>query len=224
MEALFESINVQDLLSASDLSDPTTPLSAPDLRLLIQRLDSHSLRIKSRIQAYLSAHAEEFTNLFTLCNETVLKSDRISEALDELLTAVSDRPIDAEIAGIAAEMSANMRELRAKRELLALVRIVVEISEKIGGVREGMRSGRLIFAAEGLRDLKKAIGVDGGGSAGADEREPVVYGLLRKEWFDCFDEVTEFLSLFCVFLYVDWKLDLSAPFLYYYLRFLIVCF
>ncbi|KAM1151961.1 hypothetical protein EV1_034279 [Malus domestica] len=53
MDALFDSINVRELLSAQDLSDPTTPLSARDLRLLIQRLDSDSLQIKSKIQSYL---------------------------------------------------------------------------------------------------------------------------------------------------------------------------
>ena len=192
MDALFDSINVRDLLSGSDLSDPTTPLSAPDLRLLIQRLDSHSLSIKARVQAYLSSHRRDFANLFSLCDDAVSRSAQTSDDVAALAAAISDRPIDAEIAATVAEMTAKMRELRAKRELLELVRAVVEINDGLGAVREGLRIGRLRFAAEGLRDLKKAIGVSDGDCGRVDEREePVVYGLLRKEWSDCFEEVSE---------------------------------
>lgn len=80
-----------------------------------------------------------------------------------------------------------MREVRAKRELLELMRIIVEISEKINSARDALRNGRLIFAAEELRELKKALGVSDSDDR-VDEREPVVYGLLRKEWSDCFEE------------------------------------
>lgn len=189
MDALFDSINVRDLLSANDLSDPTTPLSAPDLRLLIQRLESHSLQIKSKIQSYLVSHHRDFSNLFSHCNDAVSRSDEISGRVSELLSTVSNRPIDAEIVDIVKEMNGKMREVRAKRELLELMRIIVEISEKINSARDALRNGRLIFAAEELRELKKALGVSDSDDR-VDEREPVVYGLLRKEWSDCFEEVT----------------------------------
>ncbi|PON44618.1 RZZ complex, subunit Zw [Trema orientale] len=198
MDALFDSINVRDLLSAHDLSDPSTPLSAPDLRLLIQRLESHSLQIKAKIQAYLLSHHHDFSNLFSLCNDAVSRSDRITGELSDLLRLVSDRPIDAEISDTVKEMNAKMREVRAKRELLELVKVIVEINEKLTAAKEALRNGRLRFAAEELRELKAALGVSNGGVGDhrVDEGEPVVYGLLRKEWSDCFEEIQEVLSKF----------------------------
>ncbi|KAF4396378.1 hypothetical protein G4B88_019178 [Cannabis sativa] len=191
MDALFDSINVRDLLSAHDLSDPTTPLSAPDLRLLIQRLESHSLQIKAKIQSYIISHHQDFSNLFSISNDAVSRSDRISGDVSNLLSTISDRPIDAEISDTVKEMNAKMQQVRAKRELLDLVKVIVEINEKLMAAKEALRCKRLRFAAEELRDLKKALGTCNGGDHQVDEGEPVVYGLLRKEWYDCFDEVQE---------------------------------
>ncbi|XP_024030409.1 centromere/kinetochore protein zw10 homolog [Morus notabilis] len=195
MDALFDSINVRDLLSATDLSDPTTPLSAPDLRLLIQRLESHSLQIKSKIQSYLVSHHHEFSNVFSLCNDAVSRSGKISDNVSELLSAVSDRPIDAEISDIVKEMNGKMREVRAKRELLELVRVIVELSERLSSAREALRNGRLRFAADELRELKMALGTSDNDDR-VNEKEPVVYGLLRKEGSDCFEEIQEALLKF----------------------------
>ncbi|ONI18310.1 hypothetical protein PRUPE_3G208500 [Prunus persica] len=194
MDALFDSINVRELLSAQDLSDPTTPLSAPDLRLLIQRLDSHSLQIKSKIQSYLLSHHNDFANLFSVCDDAVSRSNRISDDVVQLLSSISDRPIEAEIGQIMKQMSATKKEVREKKGLLELVRAILEISEKLKGAREGLRNGRLRFTAEELRELKKALRVSD--DVRVDEREPVVYNLLRKQWSECFEEIQEVLVRF----------------------------
>ncbi|XP_062152675.1 centromere/kinetochore protein zw10 homolog [Alnus glutinosa] len=199
MDALFDSINVRDLLCARDLSDPTCPLSAPDLRLLIQRLESHSLHIKSKVGSYLLSHHHHFASLFSLCNDAVSHSDLISSNLSDLLRFISDRPIDVEIRDLMEELSEKTREARTRRELLELARAVVEISERLKGVREGIRNGRLKFAAEEVRELKMALRVRDGGDVADEsvrEREPVVYGLLKKEWSDCFEQIQEVLVNF----------------------------
>ncbi|KAL6135174.1 hypothetical protein ACLB2K_067402 [Fragaria x ananassa] len=165
MDALLDSINFRELLSAQDLSDPTAPLSAPDLRLLIQRLDSHSLKIKSKIQSYLLSHHHDFADLFSLCNDAVSRSHTISDDVAHLLASLSDRPVEAEIGQIMKQMSSATKEAREKRELLELV-----------------------------RELKKTLRVSGDDLV--DEGEPAVYGLLRKEWSDCFDEIQEALMRF----------------------------
>ncbi|KAJ7964764.1 Centromere/kinetochore protein zw10 like [Quillaja saponaria] len=191
MDSLFDSINVRDLLSTHDLSDPTSPLSAPDLRLLIQRLESHSLQIKSKVQSYLLAHHQDFSNLFSLCNDAVSQSHQISGDVSNILKLISDRPIDVEIREIVEEMKGKREELKVKRELLVLVRAIVEMNQRLKDVKEGLRNGRLKFAAEEVRDLKMALRVSD--DNGVDDREPVVYGLLRKEWSQCFEEIQELL-------------------------------
>ncbi|KAM1822059.1 hypothetical protein ACFX1X_024509 [Malus domestica] len=194
MDALFDSINVRELLSAQDLSDPTTPLSAPDLRLLIQRLDSHSFQIKSKIQSYLLSHHQDFANLFSVCNDAVSRSNQISDDVVRLLSSISNRPIEAEIGQIMKQMSATTKEAREKKALLELVRAILEISERLKGASEGLRNGRLRFAAQELRELKNALRVSDDDRV--DEGEPVVYRLLRKEWSECFEEIQEVLVMF----------------------------
>ncbi|KAJ8749364.1 hypothetical protein K2173_018853 [Erythroxylum novogranatense] len=193
MDALFDSINIPDLLSTSDISDPTSPLSAPDLRLLITRLESHSLHIKSKVRNYLLSHRSDFSSLFSLCNDAVSQADRIDGTLSDLLLSVSEAPIDAEIREIVSEMSGKMREAKVKRGLLGLLGEIVGIIHRLRGVRDAVKNGRLRIAAEEVRDLKKALRID---DDEEDATEPVVFGMLRKEWLDCFEEIQEVLVRF----------------------------
>lgn len=199
MDALFESIKVQDLLSSSDLNDPTTPLSAPDLRLLIQRLESHSLQIKTKIQSYLLTHHGDFFNLFTLCNDAISRSNQISDDFSDLLNLISDSLVDIEISNTVKEMTAKSREMRTKKELLELVRAIVGITEKLSRVKEDMKSGRLRFVAEELKQVKESLRISDDVDQ-VSEGEPIVYGLLRNEWSACFEEVKRCFAIFVVFV------------------------
>lgn len=64
------------------------------------------------------------------------------------------------------------------------MKVIVGICEKLEGAREELKNGRLRFAAEEVRDLKSILRI-----GDEEEGEPVVYGLLRRQWEDCFDEV-----------------------------------
>ncbi|KAF5746123.1 hypothetical protein HS088_TW06G00288 [Tripterygium wilfordii] len=79
-----------------------------------------------------------------------------------------------------------MKEAKMKRELLELVKVILEFSERLKGAKEAVKNGRLIFAAEELRALKKGLRI-----GDEEEKEPVVYGLLRKEWLDCLEEIQD---------------------------------
>lgn len=50
---------------------------------------------------------------------------------------------------------------------------------------------RFEFATQGLKELKGALRI-----GEENDREPLVYGLLRKEWSQCFEEV-----IFCSLLF-----------------------
>ncbi|KAI4384943.1 hypothetical protein MLD38_003027 [Melastoma candidum] len=194
MDVLFNTINVRDLLPSSDADDPNSPLSAPDLRLLIQKLDSHSRTVRSQVQSYLVSHHEEFSSLFSLCSDVVSRTDDVSADLDRVASLLSaDRPIDVEIREVVEEIERKTREVRLRRELLELARIICGISERFKGVRESVRVGRLRVAAEEIRDLKVAVRVSDKEEEGG---RPLVYDLLRKDWFDCFEELQGLLSSF----------------------------
>ncbi|XP_021300731.1 centromere/kinetochore protein zw10 homolog [Herrania umbratica] len=190
MDPLLDRINVRDLVSGHDLSDPSTPLSAPDLRLLINRLESHSLH--SNQKSILTCFSpQRLASLFSLCNDAVLKTDQISNSLSDILSLISDRPIDVEIRELVDEIGRKTKEAREKRELLGLLRVIVGICERLEGARSALRNGRLSFVAEEVKELNKALRI-----GDEEEGEPIVYGLLRKQWADLFDEMQELLAKF----------------------------
>ncbi|XP_022758984.1 centromere/kinetochore protein zw10 homolog isoform X5 [Durio zibethinus] len=191
MDPLLDRINVRDLLSGHDLSDPSTPLSAPDLRLLINRLESHSLHIKSKVRSYLLSHHNDFASLFSQCNDIVLKTNEISDNLSNILSLVSDPPIGGEIRKLVDEIGRKTKEAREKREILGLLRVIVGICERLEGARLALRNGRFGFAAAEVKELKEALRI-----GDEEEGEPIVYGLLRKQWADLFDEMQELLAKF----------------------------
>uniref|UniRef100_A0A7N0TAF6 Centromere/kinetochore protein zw10-like protein n=1 Tax=Kalanchoe fedtschenkoi TaxID=63787 RepID=A0A7N0TAF6_KALFE len=195
MDVLLNTIDLKDLLpSSSSALDLTTPLSAPDLRLIIDRLDHRSQHIKSKVQDYLLAHHQHFSELFTLCAESVSKLEQLSEQVSDLIDLISDRPIDVEIREAVDEIGAKLREVRLKRELLSLVTLVVELNQELKSVREMVRDGELVSAAAKLTVLKDRV------RARDDdahvEGEPLVYGLLKKEWQECFEEIQQVLVKF----------------------------
>ncbi|CAM8891048.1 unnamed protein product [Rhodiola kirilowii] len=197
MDVLMNTIDLKDLLpSSSSALDPTTPLSAPDLRLIIERLDQRSQHIKSKVQNYVLEHQQHFSELFNLCAESVSKSEQLWVQVSDLIKLISDRPIDVEIRETVDEIGEKLRELRVKRELLSLVRLVVELSQELKSVREMVRNGELVTAARKLRVLKDRVRVSDGDGDGDVEGEPVVYRLLKKEWQECFEEIQDVLVKF----------------------------
>lgn len=195
---VFNSIDVRDLLSSPDVDDPSTPLSAPDLRLLIDRLQVRSLHIKSRVRDYVRSHHSEFSALFSQCSEVVSRSDKLSAELVALLGLISDNSVDGEIKTAVEEIVSKRKEAREKRELLEFIGIVLEYCERFSVVEQDIRTGKVVEAAESLRELKVALRLrdDDGAVAKDEEKELGVYRLLRNEWSECFEKLQEFLLKF----------------------------
>lgn len=89
--------------------------------------------------------------------------------------------------------------MRTKKELLELVRAIVGITEKLSRVKEDMKSGRLRFVAEELKQVKESLRISDDVDQ-VSEGEPIVYGLLRNEWSACFEEVKRCFAIFVVFV------------------------
>ncbi|KAK6918801.1 RZZ complex, subunit Zw10, partial [Dillenia turbinata] len=187
MDVLFGSIDVRDLLSTSDF-DPSAPLSAPDLRLLIDRLQVRSLHIKDKVRSYILSHHKDFSEIFFKCSESVSKFDEISNSISDLLNLISEHSIDAEIKETVVEIKNKSSELREKEELLKLVQVIANLNANLENVREELKYGRILSAAEAISDLKMALQVS---DDAPEDGEPVVYRLLRKEWMNCFDEIQD---------------------------------
>ncbi|KAI3874884.1 hypothetical protein MKW98_019457 [Papaver atlanticum] len=192
MDVLLGSIDVRELLSTQDIEE-SSPLSAPDLHLLIDRLQIRSLHIKQKVKDYILSHQTEFSQIFTSCSDSISRTEEISADLSNVVRILSDSNIHVEIRDASREICSVRKDLKEKKELLSLVKVIVNLVERLKLVREDLKVGELINAAETLRDLKKDLLIvdDDRKEVGGDKREPVVFELLRKEWLDCFDEFQE---------------------------------
>lgn len=188
MDVLFNSIDVRDLLSSSNIDDVTLPLSAPDLRLLIDRLQVRSVDIKSKVRQYILSHYSDFSTLFTQCSDVVLRSEHLSSEVSDLIQLISDHPVEVETKAVIDDIVIRNRELKEKRELLGLLAVVLELSDKLRFVKEEIKVGRVEQAAEALRELKAVLVTSSDETAAFEERQPLVYGLLKDEWTECFEE------------------------------------
>ncbi|CAI9089953.1 OLC1v1024611C3 [Oldenlandia corymbosa var. corymbosa] len=191
MDVLYGSIDIRDLLSSTNLDDPSTPLSAPDLHLLIDRLQVHSVRIKSKVHDYIRSHQSDFLSLFTQCSDVAAKTEELSAELVCLHSVLSDNPVDANIKFTIEDIVGKRKELREKKELFELLGLILELCEKLRVVKDGIQQGRVEEAAAALSELKIAFRVDDDqGESGL-----LVYDILRKEWTDCFDEMQDTLVI-----------------------------
>lgn len=197
MDVLYNSIDVRDLLSSIDVDDPSTPLSAPDLRLLIERLQVRSIHIKSRVHDYLRSHKLEFSSLFLQCSDVVLRSEQLSSQLLDLLNLISDNHVDSKIKGVIQEIVAKRKDAREKKELLELLGVVLELYENLRLVKEDVEFGKVEEAAKALRELKAALRMNDDEVVIMEEENKLfVYELLRNEWTLCFEKAQEVLIRF----------------------------
>ncbi|KAI3809727.1 hypothetical protein L1987_19327 [Smallanthus sonchifolius] len=194
MDVLFNSIDVRDLLSSHDLDD-SSPLSAPDLRLLIDRLQVRSLDIKSKVHNYILSHNHEFSALFSRCSDAVVNSEQLSDQVSDLVNLLSSdrQPIDVEIREIVEEIKSKHVESKEKKDTLGLVKVVLKLSQELCVVEDDLVAGKVVEAAEVLTDLKVALRVT---EDCTEEGEPIVFDLLRKKWTDCFEEIQKVLVKF----------------------------
>ncbi|CAI9294822.1 unnamed protein product [Lactuca saligna] len=197
MDVLFNSIDVRDLLSSHDLDD-SSPLSAPDLRLLIDRLQVRSLDIKSKVHNYILANNDDFSALFSRCSDAVINSEQLSDQVSNLVGLLSSnlQPIDLKIKETVDEIRRKRVESKEKKEALDLVKVVLKLSQQLSVVESDLMAGKVVEAAEALTDLKVALRVRDNVEDLREEREPLVFGLLRKKWTDCFEEIQNVLVKF----------------------------
>ncbi|KAJ4755056.1 Centromere/kinetochore protein zw10-like protein [Rhynchospora pubera] len=189
MEMGTANLDVRDLLSTAGELDPSSPLSAPDLRLLIDRLQIHSSRIKARARSYLLSHRDDLASAISRAATASSASSSLSDFLSTALQLLSDRPLDLEIRALADQIVATRRELQERKEALGIVTEISRFLDRIRFVREGTRSGRVVEAAKTVCELKNSFFVD----KKADE-EPLVFDMLRNEWRECFDELQGVLA------------------------------
>ncbi|XP_057527008.1 centromere/kinetochore protein zw10 homolog [Amaranthus tricolor] len=196
MDDFFNTINVRDLLSTPDIDDPSSQLSAPDLRLLIDRLDSHSHHIKSKVQSYILSNRANFSDLLSLSSSSFSQSLSLSSNLQSLISILSpDDDCFSQIESVLKEIRIGVSDLEVTKNELSILKVIVRLSERLRELKELIRVGDFVVAAKGIRALKGELRI---GSVDEErENEKIfVYGLLRKELMNSFEEIQDLLVKF----------------------------
>ncbi|KAJ0834715.1 putative RZZ complex, subunit Zw10 protein [Helianthus annuus] len=194
MDVLFNSINVRDLLSSHDLDD-SSPLSAPDLRLLNRPSSSPITRHQVQSPQLHTLSQRRVFYLFSRCSDAVVNSEQLSDQVSNLVNLLSSdrKPIDVQVKETVDEIRSKCGELKEKKDALGLVEVVVKLSRELSVVEDDLVAGKVFEAAEVLTELKVALRVT---EDCTEESEPVVFGLLRKKWTECFEEIQQVLVKF----------------------------
>ncbi|KAM0841624.1 hypothetical protein ACQ4PT_058891 [Festuca glaucescens] len=172
------------LLSITADADPSTPLSAPDLRLLIDRLRLRSDRLHASALSFASSNREPLASALLRAAGSAASSASLQSALESALSLLSSSPELSNLRSLSDRLLAARRELRERQEHLAAASSVASLSARLRAARASANPLDAVIAAAELKPL--LVDPQGSGSEGG---EPVVFGLLRAEWEQLVDEL-----------------------------------
>lgn len=187
------------LLSTTADADPSTPLSAPDLRLLIDHLRHRSDRLHASALSFASSNREPLASALLRAASSAASSASLQSSLQSALSLLSSSPDLSDLRSLSDRLVAARRELRERQEHLAAASSVASLSARLRAARA---SANPLDAAAAAAELKPLLVNPEGSGSGGDE--PVVFGLLRGEWEQLVDEVRSVLvrGAFCMLGFV----------------------
>ncbi|XP_048540511.1 centromere/kinetochore protein zw10 homolog isoform X1 [Triticum urartu] len=177
------------LLSTTADADPSTPLSAPDLRLLIDHLRHRSDRLHASALSFASSNREPLASALLRAASSAASSASLQSSLQSALSPLSSSPDLSDLRSLSDRLVAARRELRERQEHLAAASSVASLSARLRAARA---SANPLDAAAAAAELKPLLVNPEGSGSGGDE--PVVFGLLRGEWEQLVDELQVGLS------------------------------
>lgn len=178
--------DVHELLlsTTADASDPSTPLSAPDLRLLIDRLRLRSDRLHASALSFAASHREALASALLRAASTAGSSASLESSLDSALAPLASSPDLADLRTLADRLLAARRELAERQEHLAAASTIASLTARL---REARAAASPLDTAAAVAELKPLL-IDPERTA-SGQNDPVVFGLLRSDWEKLADEL-----------------------------------
>lgn len=205
-------MDIRELLvsnSASEL-DESSPVSAPDLHLLKDRLHVRSLQIKDRVHKYVKSHYQDFSSIIFRASDGASKVENISDNLNVVLQLLDKHStddgkglhlpidIDVDLCQLATQAKALNKCLNEKKEALALVQTISQFVQRLQNAQQNMtvEQGRLVESAQALNLLRFALRVPENWKDGeiGVSWEPKAFTLLQSQWVSCFSKLQDLLE------------------------------
>ncbi|OQU84533.1 hypothetical protein SORBI_3004G072100 [Sorghum bicolor] len=178
--------DVRELLlsTTADASDPSTPLSAPDLRLLIDRLRLRSDRLHASALSFAASNRGALANALLRAASAADSSASLKSSLDSALAPLASSPDLSDLRALADRLLSARRELAERQEHLAAASTIASLAARL---REARAAASPLDRAAAVAELKTLL-IDPDRS-GSDQDDPVVFGLLRNDWEQLVDEL-----------------------------------
>ncbi|CAN6363104.1 unnamed protein product [Urochloa humidicola] len=178
--------DVRELLlsTTADASDPSTPLSAPDLRLLIDRLRLRSDRLHASALSFAASHRGALASSLARAASAADSSASVESSLADALAPLASSPDLSDLKALADRLLAARRELAERQEQLAAASTIASLAARL---REARAAVNPLDTAAAAAELKPLL-IDAE-RPGSGEDAPAVFGLLRSDWEQLVDEL-----------------------------------
>jgi hypothetical protein len=164
------------LLSTTADADPSTPLSAPDLRLLIDRLRIRSDRLHASALSFASSHRAPLAAALLRAADSSASSSSLESSLASALAPLSSSPGLSDLRELSDRLLAARRELRERQEHLAAASSVADLAARLRAARA---SPDPLAAAAAAAELKPLL-VDPEGSGSSQDEPVAVIGVWAR--------------------------------------------
>nr|CAB3489965.1 unnamed protein product [Digitaria exilis] len=178
--------DVRELLlsTTADASDPSTPLSAPDLRLLIDRLRLRSDRLHASALSFAASHRGALASSLARAASAADSAASLESSLDSALAPLASSPDLSDLKALADRLLAARQELGERQEHLAAASTIASLAARL---REARAATNPLDTAAAAAELKPLL-IDPE-RPGSGQDDPVVFGLLRSDWEQLVDEL-----------------------------------
>ncbi|KAI5077756.1 hypothetical protein GOP47_0007580 [Adiantum capillus-veneris] len=197
---LLQVLGVQD--KQDGLWDASTPLSASDLRALVNRMQLRSEQVKDRVRRCVLSQKEEFACVISTASASLNHFLQVAQDLEPLLTpgTPSQDPssVCSQLSAFVEQVRLTNREVDEKKQAIHVVERIANLFEMIKTASLQLSQGKIAEAAQVLLDAKHELGLSGNVSEEADvvvEEEDIrPYALLKQQWLNTFTQMSGHLE------------------------------
>eukprot|EP00250_Pteridium_aquilinum_P015750 c22742_g1_i3 orf=102-1781(+) len=194
--------------------DGSAPLSASDLRTLMNRMHVRSEHVKERVRRCIVSQRDEFACTVSCASASLNHFSQVAQDLEPLF-ASGDPSHDSsslcsELSALVGQLRDVNREVREKREAIQVVERIAHLHEKLNRASLQLSEGKLVEAAQDILDAQHNLGLSSNAMEEVDvaveEEDISSYALLKQVWSSTFSQMSVHLEeLFGKLVFLDAK-------------------
>lgn len=177
--------------------DRSAPLSASDLRALMNRMQVRSEHVKDRVHRCIVSQKDDFSHAFMCASASLNQFSQVAQDLEPLFLqgnpSCDPSSLCAELSALIEQTRQVHREVDEKKEAILVVEKIARLNEKLNSASLQLVGGKLDEAAQCMLDAKHELGLSSNVleevEVAVEEEDIRPYALLKKNWSNTFSQV-----------------------------------